>query len=240
MESQQYTDEYTIDLRDIFRILRKRFWLIFIIPTIAVLTAGILAFFVMTPIYQSSTTLLVWRTPTTSDQVAQTDILANRQLVKTYREIARSNTIMQDVINKLSLSETPDQLRSSVEVSLRGDTEIIEISVDNPDPLSARVMADAVAASFMANVTRIMQVENVVVVDQANLPISPVKPQKMLIVAVAGFLGLMSSLFLAFILEYLDNTLKTPNDVERYLGLPVLASIPRFRPADLAAAPKGE
>lgn len=239
MENQHYADEYTIDLRDIFRILRKRLMLILIIPVIAVLTAGTVAFFIMTPIYQSSTTLMVWKTPT-QNQVTTGDITTNRQLVTTFREIARSNTVMSDVIADLNLSENTDALRSMVDVAAVGTTEIIRISVDNADPAKAQLLADAVASSFMTNVVRIMQVDNVVVVDPANIPGGPVKPQKMLIVAVAGFLGLMTSLLLAFLLEYLDNTLKTPSDIERYLDLPVLAAIPRFKPADLTLSPKGE
>lgn len=233
MDNQQYNDEYTIDLRDIFRIFKKRLWLILLIPTIGVLIAGGLAFFVMTPIYQASTTLLVWKTPTTQNQVMSGDITTNRQLVTTYREIARSNTVMLDVIKNLGLGVTADELRSSVEVSPVGTTEIIKISVDNANPVVARTMSNAVAKSFISNIVRIMQVDNVVLVDPANLPVSPIKPQKQMIIAVAGFLGLMASLFLAFVLEYLDNTIKTPSDVERYLALPVLGAIPRFKASDL-------
>ncbi len=230
--------EYTIDLRDIMRIIRKRILIILLIPTLAVMVAGGMAFFVMPEVYQANTTLLVWKAPD-QNQVALGDINSNRQLVKTYREIARSNTVMKQVIEDLHLDTTPGVLRSTVEVSLRGDTEIIEISVEHLDPRSATVIANAVARSFMDNVTRIMQVDNVVVVDPAVLPGSPIKPQKQLIIAVAGMLGLMSSAFIAFLLEYLDNTIKTPTDVERYLDLPLLGTIPKFKTADLSAA-KGD
>lgn len=230
--------EYTIDLRDIFRIVRKRLLIILLIPVVAVMIAGGMAFFVMPEIYQASTTLLVWKAPDQS-QVALGDINSNRQLVKTYREIARSNTVMDQVISDLRLNVTAGELRSAVDVTLRGDTEIIEISVEHGDPMSAAVIANAVAQSFMDNVIRIMQVDNVVVVDEARLPNSPIKPQKQLIIAVAGMLGLMSSLFLVFLLEYLDNTIKTPADIERYLDLPLLGAIPKFRTADLTAA-KGD
>lgn len=240
MDNQTYTDEYSIDLRDIFRILKKRIWLILLIPTIAVLIAGVMAFYTMTPIYQASTTLLVWKTPTTQNQVQSGDITTNRQLVTTYREIARSTTVMAEVVKNLGLGASPGELRSMVEVAPVGTTEIIQISVTNAVPATAQLLADAVAKSFMDNVIRIMQVDNVVVVDTANLPASPIKPQKKMIVAVAGFLGLMASAFLVFILEYLDNTIKTPADVERYLGLPILGAIPRFKASDLSLTPKGD
>lgn len=225
--NQLYEDEYTIDLRDIFRIVRKRMALVLLIPFMAVLTATLVTLFVMPKIYQASTTLIVGQSPTQT-QIVYNDILLNRQLVKTYRQIAHSNRVMEPVIKELRLDITPERLRSAVDVTQLGDTELIKVSVEHIDPYTAMVVANSVAKSFMANIVEIMQVDNVTVVDEARTPQQPIKPQKKLIIAVAGFLGLMSSLFLVFLLEYLDNTIKTPNDVERYLGLPVLATVPRF------------
>ncbi len=73
---------------------------------------------------------------------------------------------------------------------------------------------------------RIMKVDNVQVIDQAQVPRNPVKPRPMLNMIIAGFLGIMISLGMVFVMEYLDNTIKSPNDVERYLGLPIIGAIP--------------
>jgi len=161
------------------------------------------------------------------------DILANRQLVKTYREIARSRTVMDEVIRSQNLTGyNADQLRALVDVTLRGDTEIIAVSVEHKDPYFAARIANGVASSFKENTIRIMQVENVTVVDNAIAPDVPVKPRKMLTMAVAGFAGGMLGLAVAFVLAYLDNTFKTPEDVQQHLGLPVLGTIPLFKQQD--------
>lgn len=235
--NQQYEDEFTIDLRDIFRIVRKRIALVLLIPFVAVVAAALVAMFVLPEVYQASTTLIVGKAPT-QQQIVYNDIMLNRQLVKTYKQIAHSNKVMEPVIRELKLDLTPERLRSAVDVTQLGDTEIIKVSVEHTDPYVAMVVTNSVARSFIANIVDIMQVDNVSVVDEARLPQHPIKPQKKLIVAVAGVLGLMSSLLLVFLLEYLDNTIKTPTDVERYLDLPVLAAIPRFRPGEVVV--KGE
>ncbi|MGI6344627.1 MAG: YveK family protein [Bacillota bacterium] len=223
---------YELSLLEVFLILRKRMWMIAGVTGGAILAAILIVCWIATPIYRSSTTLLVWRTPTDPTQVSHADIQVSRQLVETYREIARSNTVLQDVIDDLHLNLTPVDLRKVVQVSARGETEIIEIAVESPAPLQARRIARTIANSFMKNVTRLMRVDNVVVVDEADLPLKPVKPRKALTVAVAGLVGLMSGVFLAFLLAYLDNTIKTGDDVERYLGLTLLAAVPRFSSAD--------
>ncbi len=226
--NQRHEDEYGIDLRDMLYIIRKRIGMILLIPVVTVLIAASLVMLVMPKIYEASTTLIVGRTPTQS-QIAYNDVLLNRQLVKTYRQIAHSNKVMEPVIKKLRLDLTPERLRSMVDVTQIGDTELIRISVEHIDPYKAMQVANSMADSFMSSVIEIMQIDNVTVVDEARYPQQPIKPHTLLITAIAGFLGLMSGLLLVFLLEYLDRSIKTPTDAERYLGLPVLVTIPRFR-----------
>lgn len=225
-------DEITIDLRQIFGIIRKYIFLILAIPIISVLVAGVSVYFIIEPIYKAETTLLVKNQ--TSTQIMYNDILANRQLVKTYREIARSRRVADEVIQRMGLAITSAKLREMVDVTLRGDTEIIAISVEHPSPYFAAHLANAVAEAFTNHTIRIMQVENVTVVDTAEEPTDPVKPRKMLTMAVAGFAGGMVGLGTAFVLAYLDNTFKKPEDVQDYLGLPVLGTIPLFKQQDFA------
>ena len=71
-----------------------------------------------------------------------------------------------------------------------------------------------------------MKVENIQVIDEARVPDKPIKPRPMLNMAIAGVLGLMIGVFITFLLEFLDNTIKTPDDVERHLELPVIGTIP--------------
>ena len=90
------------------------------------------------------------------------------------------------------------------------------------------VIANKVAEVFKQKVVELMDVENVQVIDRAEVPISPVKPKKELNIAIATFIGLMTGLGIIFLIEYLDNTIKTPEDIEKHLGLPVIGTIPVF------------
>ncbi len=234
-------DETTIDLRQIFTIIRKYLLVILAVPIIATLTAGVAVFFVLEPVYQAETSLLVINQlpGQARGQILHTDILTNRQLVRTYREIARSRVVAAEVIRELNLDVSADRLREMVDVTLRGDTEIFAISVENTDPFFAARLANAVADAFKASAVRIMQVENVTVVDTAVVPDVPIRPRKLLTMVVAGFMGGMAGLGIAFVLSYLDNTFKTPEDVQQHLGLPVLGSIPVFKPQDFTQAQAG-
>jgi capsular polysaccharide biosynthesis protein len=220
----------TLNPGQILGIVRKYLRLIVLTPIIATLIAGGIVYYLLVPVYGAETTLLVRNQA--AGQIVYNDILMNRQLVKTYREIARSRTVAEEVIGDASLQISVDKLRSMVDVTLRGDTEIIVITVESTDPAYAARLANAVANSFISNTLRIMQLENITVVDFAIAPDTPIRPRKVLIMMAAGFAGGMLGLTSAFVLAYLDNTFKSAEDVQDQLGLPVLGTIPVFRLAD--------
>jgi capsular polysaccharide biosynthesis protein len=103
---------------------------------------------------------------------------------------------------------------------------MLEISVQNGNPEKACSIANTLSDVFVEEVKTFMNSEDVKIMDRAQLPAGPIKPRKMLNVVIAAFLGLMGSMGLVFLMEYLDNTIKTEDDVQKYLGLTVLASIP--------------
>lgn len=235
MQRSYLEDEVTIDLRQVFAIIRKYLRIILVVPTLATLVAAVSVFFVLQPVYQAETTMLVMaRGSTQTGQVVHSDLLASRLLVRTYREIARSRTVAQEVVTMLQIDLTAEELSEMVDVTLRGDTEIIAISVEDPNPWVAARVANAVAESFRSNVMRIMDAENVTVIDTATVPKTPVRPRKLLTTVVAGFAGTMVGFGLAFVLAYLDNTVKTVDDMRDKVGLPVLGTIPLFKNEDFA------
>ncbi len=219
--------EQEIEIREILAIISKRWRLLLLLLVLAVTTSGVVSFFVLTPIYEASTTLLVGK-PTEGAQIIYQDIQLNRQLVKTYGEIAKSSKVANDIIQELNLSLTTDQLKEKIDVRQVGDTEIISISVQDESPEHAAFLANGVARVFMHHVAQIMKTDNVSIIDSAGVPTSPISPRKMLNIAIAAVLSLMGGFFLVFALEYFDNTIKTPLDVERYLEIPLLGSIPFF------------
>lgn len=218
--------EYEIDLREIFGMLKKRWLMIFSIMAVAVIATGIISFFVMTPIYESSSTLLVNYKQNQETVMTYNDLTMSQKLVNTYSEIIKSRSVAEAVLQKLDLDLTPDQLSSKITVSKVSDTEIIRVKVQDEDPAMAALIANTVSEAFKKEVKSIMTVDNVSTIDTAVAPENPVKPNKLMNIAIAGVLGVMVSVGLVFVLEFLDRTYKTPTDVERHLGLPIIGAIP--------------
>jgi capsular polysaccharide biosynthesis protein len=207
----------------------RRLWIIILVTVVATLSSGIISYFVLEDIYQASTTLMVSKTR--DDQTTNlqyNDILLNQKLVKTYSEVAKSNRVLEKVVEKLELDMSVDALRSKVQVNSVADTEIIRISVEDQDPVFAAELANSIAVVFMGEIGGIMKMDNVQFIDMAKVPKNPIKPRPAMNIAIAAVLGIMVSVFIIFLVEYFDNTIKMPQDIEQRLGLPVLGSVPVF------------
>ena len=226
--------EQELDLLQLWDILKKRWMIVIVIPLIAALTSGIISFFVLKPVYQASTTLIVGKKA--ADDTAQQAgalldynvLMANKQLAKTYGAIAKSRTVEQKVIDKLKIPLTAEQLDGKIKVEPVKDTEVLEFAVTDYNPEMAAKIANAIAEEFSEMVIDVKKVDSVSIIDKAVPPAHPVKPNKKLNVLIAFAVGLMAAVGLAFLLEFLDNTVKNENDVEELLGLPVLGVIPLY------------
>lgn len=225
--------EQELDLISYWNIIKKRWSIIVAIPLIAALTSGVVSFFLIKPVYQASTTLIVGKKASDSAQTAgqildYNVLLANQQLAKTYGTIAQSRTVEDNVIKDLNLDLTTEALDKQITVNPVKNTEVLEIQVSNTDPELAAQIANVMAQEFSKAVIQIKKVDSVSIVDPAVKPNIPVKPKKTTNVLIAFVVGLMVSIGLAFLLEYLDNTIKTSTDVENILGIPVLGLVPHY------------
>lgn len=221
--------EESIDLKDIFIMLRKRLWVILLITIVATLAAAIISFWVLEPIYEANTTLYVGKNISSEGAMVYQDIQLSGQLVKDYRELAKSRLVSNIVINELKLEDTTSaQISDMLEVNLKSDTRIIEITAQHTDPEFAKMVTNKVADVFKRKAVELIEVDNVQVIDVAEVPEEPIKPNKLANIAIGFILGLMVSFGLVFLVEYLDSTIKTPEDVEKYLGAVVIGVIPKF------------
>lgn len=117
----------------------------------------------------------------------------------------------------------------NITVSQVNDTEIIKISVKNENPTLARDIANTIASIFSKEVYEIMKVDSTSTLDVAKLPTNALPQNKVTKIAIAGILGIMISIGLVFVLEYLDRTIKTSDATEKLLGVPVLGVIPKTK-----------
>ncbi|CEQ31470.1 Cps19aC [[Clostridium] sordellii] len=222
--------EETIDLKEYFLIIKKKAWIIALITSMAMLASGIISFFVLSPVYQTKTTLIV-----NSDKAPGTDVITGDQisvsqkLAVTYGEIIKSKTVLDEVANQLKIKGGYQNIEKKLTVSPVADTQILEISVEDTNPQRAADIANTIPTAFTKEVKRITKANNVEVIDKAIVPKSPIKPNKIMNIMISAILGIMASLFVIFLLEYMDNKIKSPQDIEKHLGLPLLGVIPNER-----------
>ena len=220
--------EAELDLKEIMHIIRKRLWFIVLVTILAVGAGGVISLFVLEPVYRASATIIVGKPSSYLDgnRLQIEDLNLNQRLAKTYGEIIKSRGVLENVIFQLKLNLTTQQLKEKTLVKLVEGTEFITISVTDTNPERAADIANKMAEVFRFKVVNIMKVDYVQILDDAIVPRLPIKPRLELNMAIAGVLGMMTSIFVVFLLEYLDNTIKTPEDAEKYLGLNIVGIIP--------------
>ncbi|MDN4523941.1 YveK family protein [Fictibacillus fluitans] len=230
--------EETISLKDIYQTIRKRMVLIALLAVVAVAIAGVVSYFVLTPVYESSTQILV-NQKKSKDVPEYNQVQTNLQMVNTYSVIIKSPAILSKVIDNLNLDTTVEALNNKLTINSEQDTQVLNVTIQDEDPAMAVKLANGVAETFKNEIPSIMKVDNVSVLSKAVLKDNPapVKPNAKMNMAIALVVGLMAGVGLAFLLEYMDNTLKTEQDIENYLGLPVLGTIPKFNVDDEKKAP---
>lgn len=230
--------EETISLKEIFEVLKKRILLILSIIVMATVISGVISFFFLTPIYQSSTQFLVNQEEKAASNSTYNvnDIRLNVEMINTYRDIIKSPIILDEVIDDMNLDLSTDQLAGKFQLSNGQDSQVVTVTVTDPSHENAVMIANTVVQVFQDKVPDIMNVDNVQILSEAEEVTnpSPVKPNPMLNMAIAFVLGAMIGVGLAFLLEYLDNTIKDEQDIEKTLGLPVLGVISQVKPEDVS------
>lgn len=220
--------EMSLDLREIFAIIRKRIWLIVIVTFITTCGSGIISFFLINPTYEAKTTIIIGKAPGGQDQEVQyNDVLMYEKLTKTYAEIAKSRLVAEKAVSKLGQDIKAEELMKKITVTPQTNTQIMEVKAKDKNPENAMKMANALSEVFIDEAMRIYPTGEVQIMDRAVLPEFPVSPNKKLNIAIGFVIGVMVSLGIIFIIEYMDNTIKTEEDIEKYLGLPVIGIIPK-------------
>ena len=223
-------DMEELDLRDILHIIGKRFWLIITVAALAAFLASMISAFFLDKIYSSSTTLIVsgQKSRTNANDLQQSDVNLARDLVNTYSVIIKSDSVLEKVEDEVNLDMPLEDLRSKISVNSENDTEIIRITVEDTDSQRAMDVANSLADVFMGEVSSLLKLDNVQTIDVAKAPLDPIRPRVARNTALAAVIGLVLGLGIAFLAETLDHTIKTPEDVEKIMGIPVLGNIPNF------------
>jgi capsular polysaccharide biosynthesis protein len=224
----QWEEEDDIELMDLLFILIRRWKLIFIVA-IPVLILGLTFAMMKKDVYQAEATLMVSSGQIYSvEKLDNSEISKNQKLVSSYTELAKSKSVMRNVIRKLGLTEEPETIAKLVKVTPIEDTEFIKISYKNENPRKAAMVVNEVSKGFMLKIREVMNFENLKIVEKAEVPANPLPGKKLLIVAVSGVLGIMLGVFGAFLMEFIGSNVRKPEDLQSIMGCKILTNIPDF------------
>lgn len=221
-----------LDLKELIQIFWEKKIHIILITAIFMTIGVIYGIGFVVPKYESKTTLLL-ATNSSSDQTNQssittTDVTLNSKLVSTYSDLVKSTKVIRNVISNLAIDEDEENIRKNVSVTAKSDTEIIEIKVTHEDAELAKKIANEMAKVFIENIKEYYGMENLHVVDEAEADEEPYNVNIVKNVVVFAFVGLAVSVMYVLILNMLDTTIKSSEDIEKISGLRVLASIPVY------------
>nr|WP_315293760.1 Wzz/FepE/Etk N-terminal domain-containing protein [Mammaliicoccus lentus] len=219
--------EETIDLSKLFAILKKNIKYLIILPIAFLVLSMVITFIFMTPKYSASTQVLVNQKEMDSQMMAQ-EVQSNLQLVNTYTEIIKSPRILDKVSKNLKGRYSSEEISSMLTVSNQAESQILNIAVENKNRETASKVANEIATVFSKDVSKIMNVDNVSILSKADNNGNKVSPKPLINAVVGIFLGIIVALIIIFLKEILDKRIKTEEDVEEILNLPVLGVIQRF------------
>ena len=222
-------EEQVISISEIFEALKKRWILIVSITLVATLISGVLSFFVIKPTYETSTKVFIGKEESNQEGYNTNDIQMYQKLLQTYAETIKTNEVVQAAINNSKNTDlTVASVKGSLTVTPVADTQILQIKYQNKSPELAKEILENITNEFVILAKELVPNGNVRVIEAVQLPENPVAPNKKMNVAIAFLLGLMVSVGLVFLIEYLDNTFKNKEQLERELDIPVVGIIPEI------------
>ena len=219
-----------IDLRELFNIFWSKKIQIFIVVILFTIAGAVYSYGLKTPTYTAYTTLVLAMSNSkennAEDSITTTDITLNSKLVSTYSELAKSKSTVKKVITNLGIDESVSAVQNAVKVTAVEGTEVIKISVTHPNPTYSSKIANEMAEVFSEKVQEIYKINNITIVDEAETPSGPSNISHTKDLLLFAMMGLAISAAYVFIINMLDNTIKSTDDIEKGFNIPVLITIP--------------
>lgn len=221
-------EEKEISIEEIIDIIKKRRKIIAIITLSFVLISAILSFFIISPKYEASTKFFVGKASGDKEGYSQNDVLMYQTLMKTYSEAIKTNDFIERSIKEANVDLKAKDVLDKLSVVIISDTQILEVKFKSKNAKESKDLISGITREFIEISKDLVPGGNVKVLEKVRIPDKPVSPNKKINILIAFFLGLISSIGLAFLLEILDKTIKTKEQLELELEIPVIGSIPNM------------
>ncbi|OIB03758.1 lipopolysaccharide biosynthesis protein [Paenibacillus sp. LC231] len=226
-----------MELKQYFRVVRKRWWLIAVIVIIAMAAAGVKSFLFTTPIYAANAKLIVNQSSgdgaaTLNASTIQTSIF----LINSYKEIIKSSAVMNKVVEKYpELGESPAQLAAKISVTSANNSQVMNLLYQDTSYAKAAKVVNGVSTVFKEQIPNIMNVDNITILSEADAAITPapINLNPLMNILISFVVSLILAIGFVFLLDYLDDTLETEADIIEIMNVPVLAVVGKISKSDL-------
>lgn len=200
-------EDQLISIEKIIKILKKSRKIIVIITLLSTLASVVLSFFVIEPKYEASTKLFIGKETTEANQsYSQSDVIMYQTLMKTYCEVIKTNDLILKAAKEANIDLNAEEVLENLSVITIADTQILEVSFKSENAKEARDLIEEITKEFIKISKELFPNGNVKVLQQVSLPEKPVSPNKIINISIAFLLGLIVSIALSFLLEFLRKT----------------------------------
>ena len=224
--STKYMEEQVISISEIIDAVKKRWKIIALTTVLATLVSGIFSFFVISPTYEASTKIFIGKEGAESEGYNSSDVSMYQNLIKTYSELIKTKDLVNKAIDNSEYDLSVNSVLNGITVNTLTGTQILQISYQSKSPSIAKNMLESITNEFITKAEELVPNGNVKILESVELPKNPVAPNKKMNIAIAFTLGMMVGFGIVFLLEYLDNTYKNKEQLEKDLDIPVLGVIP--------------
>lgn len=214
----------TIDLLELFYVLKKKILLILMAALIGGCVAGVYTQFFMTPVYSSMSSILVLSKETTLTSLA--DLQLGASLTSDYTVLIKSTPVLEQVIENLNLDTTVEELKNQISINNPTDTRILEITVQDTDAGMAKKVVDEIANVSSDYIGDKMEVVPPKVIEVGKIATVRTSPSVKKNIMLGFLLGFVACAGIIVVYAVMDDTIKTEEDIEKYLGVSVLAKVP--------------
>lgn len=215
-----------IDIKRFLKTVSNLKFVIMIIIILAIICGYYYSYSMVVPKYKSSVTVLLTQVEEKNDEITQSDVNLNNNLLTTYSELIKSKSVLKPVIENLGLEMSEDQLEKNINVSITTNSQTLEIIAYNKDGKIAQDIADEISEVFSAKVKEIYKINNVTIIDEAYLPEEPYNVNHIKDILIFIVVGIIISMGLALLMYFIDTSVKDEKDIEEFVNLPVLISLP--------------
>lgn len=223
-----------MELKHYFRVIQKRWWIIAVIVIVAMAAAGIKSFYFTTPVYSANAKLIV--NQSSGDGLNTSTIQTSIFLINSYKEIIKSSAVMNKVVEQYpELGESSASLAAKVSVSAANNSQVMNLMYQDISYEKAANVVNAVSMVFKEQIPHIMNVDNITILSEADTSISPapINFNPLVNILISFVVSFLLAIGFVFLLDYLDDTLKTEEEITRLMDVPVLAVVGRISKGDM-------